>query len=118
MTKAETIKKGLKCHVVGCEDGFGCEECRFDNPYHDPEDIMADALALIEELEKRVPKWISVGERTPKKDDRVLYISIGRGQIYVGAYKGSGSRGAHYFSHSNRLDTALYWMPLPEGPEV
>ena len=55
MKTSEEIKRGLRCHAVqwtddGCPSKEGCERCPLENDYHDPDELMADALALIEEL--------------------------------------------------------------------
>ena len=74
MKTPEEIKAGLRCHAVQWHAGEcpdhepGCKGCPYENDYHDPDELMADALELIEELEKKVPKWISVKERLPEED--------------------------------------------------
>ena len=76
--------------------------------------VMKDAADAIEELLAKVPKWISVEERLPKKDEIVI--------VY---YSWIGQSGTEYKEVSlatleemrycgNKL---LGWMPLPEPPK-
>lgn len=122
MKKPEEIKKGLKCHSVqwhddGCPTKLGCEKCPLDNDYHDPDELMADALELIEELQAKIPQWIDIRERSPEKYQRVLFITISHKRVCVGGYHGEGQKGGHYFLAGNRLETAKWWMPVPEMPK-
>lgn len=126
MRKPEEIKKGLKCYSNGdCEPGLDCEQCPLDNPYHDPEDVMRDALELIEALEARVPAWISVKERLPENcDEMVLVIANGRPNKNIefhDAYQlAIYAEGEGWiidgFEEWEGADVK-WWMPLPELPK-
>lgn len=81
MKTSDVIKAGLRCHAAhwndeDCPTKEGYEHCPLENGYHDPDELMADALEQIEELEKKVPQWISVKERLPEaSQDRVLVLT-------------------------------------------
>lgn len=61
--------------------------------------------------------WISVKDRVPERYERVLYIDRHRKRVCVGSYHGVTARGTHYFMGGNRMESALWWMPLPEMPK-
>lgn len=74
-----------------------------------------DALALIQQLEAQVPKWISVEDGIPRAYETVIVFATGTdGCWYMNTAYHDGARWRGYGS---RLDTVLYWMPLPEPPE-
>ncbi len=64
------------------------------------------------------PNWISTNERLPKPYERVLFIVKQSQKVCVGTYRSDGANGAHYFMYGNRLESSLWWMPLPELPNV
>lgn len=123
MKTPKEIKAGLRCHAVQWHAGEcpdhepGCKGCPYENDYHDPDEVMADALELIEELQAKIPQWIDIKKRSPEMHQRVLFISTGHERVCVGNYHGEGKKGGHYFLTSNRLETAKWWMPTPELPE-
>ena len=80
--------------------------------------LAADALAYIQQLEAKVPQWISVKDALPEYGKRVMFITKERRLICVGPYRGAGVHGAQYFLNGNRIETAMWWMPLPPAPEV
>lgn len=74
MKTPEEIKKGLEvCRADECHGQH--TSC----PYVDDElcmmHICGDALALIEHLDAKVPKWISVEERMPEHGTDVLVLT-------------------------------------------
>lgn len=115
MKTSEEIKKGLEhCgHAISC----------FDCPYFDGDDceeaLEDDALALIQQLEAQVPKWISVKERLPEKSGYYL--------CWMPKYETTDV--LHYSAKHmafNAFDTtyipesalpATHWMSLPEPPK-
>lgn len=120
MKTPEEIKAGLRCHTVQWHAGEcpdhepGCKGCPYENDYHDPDELMADALELIEELEKKVPKWISVEERLPDNDDYYLtYTTEYTCEVY--RYDGDGEWVTAWDDTANHDIT--HWMPLPVPPE-
>lgn len=121
MNTPENIKAGLRCHAVQwnigeCPDHEpGCKGCPYENDYHDPDELMADALELIEELEKKVPQWISVKERLPRTDEYVL-VFTNQGSYRTGSFRYVGSRGAAWFKCGKSCIPCAHWMPMPELP--
>lgn len=114
MKSPDEIKKGLECCITD-----NCNEC----PYRPLYDVWGcklaraqDALALIQQLEARIPRWISVEERLPRRYERVLvatgfadeseqdvevaYLAIDRWRSPYGPLYGK----------------VAHWMPLPEPP--
>lgn len=61
--------------------------------------------------------WISVKDTLPEYGKRVLFLAKERQLICVGPYRGAGAHGAQYFFNSNRIETAVWWMPLPKPPK-
>lgn len=116
MKTPDEIKKMLKkcpnadCSL--CQSRFHC-------------DLEAEALEYIQQLEEKVPKWISVEERLPEKlnDNNQMYITeevIGfDGECaYIGQYKVYKYDGHLTFFDGNYFrDDITHWMPMPEPPK-
>ena len=108
----DETKKGLEC----CSKGLTWDEtCGTGCPYEGmgygecSTALSADAIALIQQLEAQVPKWISVEERLPEKHHVVL-VYLRFGMIDTGVHNG--------FKWWNDLGIAnnenvTHWMPLP-----
>ena len=106
----DEIKKGLAC----CADASpgACGRCPYVN---DCEDFGAcklprDALAYINQLEARVPKWISVKDRLPESYETVIISREDCHEACIGwLIDGSWSvpKGVH----------VTHWMQLPELPK-
>lgn len=111
----EENKRGLAlCKVDEC---FGERE---DCPYAgDPALCVAkmcdDVLAYIQQLEQRVPRWISVEERLPEDDSHYLVWAHDNGAEEVALYYGDGEWLTDDLENITRVVT--HWMPLPEPPE-
>ena len=118
MKTPDEIKKGLEC----CNTYNGCQSCPYDDEVEKGwvccVQRNADALAYIQQLEVKVPQWISVKDALPEYGKRVMFITKERRLICVGPYRGAGVHGAQYFLNGNRIETAMWWMPLPPAPEV
>lgn len=90
-------------------------------------DVAQDALDLIEQIEARVPHWISV-EQPPKKDGRYLALfeddQIADIDFYADEEGGFGWWKEYFdISTMSVVDsewqpciTVAYWMPRPELP--
>ena len=112
MKTPEAIKKGLACCAEASPGA--CDHCPYVN---DCEDFGAcklprDALAYINQIESRVPKWISVKDRLPEDDGEVLILVNGR-RVYLGYYKNRECL-------NNILvegEIVTHWMPIPETPK-
>lgn len=87
--------------------------CKDDCPYKegcDGEQIMVDALALIQQLEAQVPRWISVEERLPEPN--TVVIVGGNGKVTSGIYHGTYG----LWTTHDEIDFDC-WMPLPQPPK-
>lgn len=114
MKTPEEIKKGMECcEIVTCPD----KKC----PYYAsniPCDVQVqkDALALIQQLEAQVPKWISVEDGLPEEPCAVIAVLTYGNAVCVAWYcsgwfeTGSGLR----FRAGKGI---THWMPLPEPPK-
>ena len=133
MKTPDEIKKGLECCAASSEDCTMNTAC----PYHGGESGMlcmtvmsADALAYIQQLEAKVPKWIGVEERLPSgfdyfddgtaepaeyivkvKNAEVATIAMFDGKEWIPAQY-NGITEDRWFASS-----VTHWMPLPEPPE-
>ena len=112
----EEIKRNLsylvRCEICPQNHEYGCDyekrtkECQTTD----------DALALIEHLEAKQPKWISVKERLPEDDLEVM--------VYTDRYGGRQELAyyvrrveAWYQNCSLLIPNVTHWMPKPEPPE-
>ena len=115
MKTPDEIKKGLEC----CHDAVKCEQCPYqpecDLPFGDI--VEADALALIQQLEAQVPKWVSVKERLPEKTiTACLTYADGRAQVADWTHDKWGWD--WWFYVDGEYDPEItHWMPLPEQPK-
>ena len=78
------------------------------------EQLFADALAYIQQLEAAQPKWISVEERLPDEIARVL--------VYIDGYYTVSELhnlwGGMVWDYMGIDGRPTHWMPLPEPPKV
>lgn len=120
----EEIKRNLS-HLVRCEicpqnHEYGCD---YENRTKECQTV-DDALAYIEHLEARQPKWISVKERLPERYTPVLilvkrmpdnpnssYICL------IGVYEGDYWMKDSGYYYDDIDGEAVCWMPLPEPPK-
>ena len=121
----EEIKQELQWLAYGCpESEPECDECIHAKICSSltERDAPCKALALIEHLEAKVPKWISVEERLPEtyEDGSADIVLVTDGQfIHMAAY----SNEKWYFAECGEMKEPMFykvthWMPLPEPPEV
>lgn len=75
MKTPDEIKKGLECCILETDDTSLVDHCKAC-PYQPTglcfRTLLKDTLAYIQQLEAQVPKWISVEERLPKRNQRVV----------------------------------------------
>lgn len=114
MRSPEEIKKGLACCAKSSLEA--CEHCPYRKGCDSFEacNLYRDALAYINQLEARVPKWISVKDRLPEDDDDVLILSNER-IIFVGCYK--NGQWISYSLYAIYANVVTHWMPIPEIPK-
>ena len=140
MKTSEEIKKGLECCFNQENKDFVCDECPYDSAGSTCGDLFGDALALIQQLEAQVPRWISVEERLPEGEDPVLILvketehyglHKEKSKVYYCQYLAYWDDEEWYTTWCNGCrkitDTAnepnaddyevTHWMPLPEGPK-
>lgn len=86
-------------------------------------DIMVRQTSYIEELQKKIPRWIPVTERLPEKNQIVVVVQHGKTWDY-GRFRGLAYLGGNIHKwnwENNTTKTVDYWMPkqsaLPEPPE-
>lgn len=77
MKKPDEIKKGMECCDFDHWQGRKCEQCPYMNADDEwcksMDEIRNDTLALIQQLEAQVPKWISV-ENPPKEAGEYIVL--------------------------------------------
>jgi len=70
----------------------------------------------MEEFQEQLPQWISVSERMPAVDERVLIYHAAAEWVSIGNRRPTGD--CHWVSDAfAELDDPTHWMPLPEPPE-
>ena len=111
----DEIKSGLKCCTIPL-----CAVCPYDGEESCIEKNNEDALTYIQQLEAKVPRWISVEERLP--ETRGTYIAH-----IVHRYNKADSYSRMCIEYFDTEDMwtflhdvyeVTHWMPLPEPPEV
>lgn len=128
MKKPEEIKKGLECCARASEEA--CKHCPYCNDCDIFEacNLYRDALAYINQLEARVPEWISVKDRLPDPSTYVLALtapgalSVGQNVIVADyIHPKSEDHGVFVIAYTNYDDKDIvpvtHWMPLTEPPK-
>ena len=83
--------------------------------------LIYDAADAIEELEKYIPRWVSVTERLPDNiDEEVLvcnerYGKDGTGFATIAVYNGNGW--LECWERKQYLACITHWMQLPAPPK-
>lgn len=105
----EEIKKAL----APCKNK-ACEWCEMEYSC----EVEEDALAYIEQLEARIPKWISVEERLPPNFVSVIAHMTDAGEFppVQEAYSICGGR-IFFFPVLREHHLVDYWMEMPEFPK-
>lgn len=118
MKTPEEIKKGIECCLCDLLERR-CEECPYANGGCETttceRELGADALALIRQLEAKVPKWISVEEQPPV--GRVLAINdrgvMAIGEVYLRLNCGKPVYVCDEWDSGIAIIHVTHWMPLP-----
>ena len=118
MRTPDKIKKGLECcGQVG--------RCMHGCPYYISHNVPSctlhksrDALALIQQLEEQVPRWISVEERLPEEGVRSVCLIYADGYTCVAEWSHDRRGDDWWFYVSGEYDPEVtHWMPLPQPPK-
>lgn len=110
MKTPEQIKFGLLCLWTDSS----CNNCAYYE-HGCVDNVQKDALQYIEQLEAKIPKWISVKERLP--DVKTPVLTLGRkGSIGIGFITVPDAHidGNTYFYPRYGDYRPTHWMPLPE----
>lgn len=141
MKTPDEIKMGLECCFNEDNLDFVCGECPYDEACSECGNLFGDALNYIQQLEAKVPKWISVNDDMPTGEDPVLILvketehyglQKEKRKVYYCQYMAYWDGDEWFTTWCNGCrkisDTAkepyaddyevTHWMPLPEPPEV
>jgi hypothetical protein len=112
MQRIEDVKKGLACHALCRNRLLACSDCAYHGPGLPPcgKAVHEDAIAMLEQLQAQVPKWISVGERLPEQYATVIIWRDDCKNASIG-WLISG-----YWSVPKGV-RVTHWMPMPEPPK-
>ena len=83
------------------------------------EGVEADVKQIFSEIPAvdAGPKWISVEDRLPERNKRVL-VAFKSGMVTTSMRTLEQHTGVFGFLFEGDYGTATHWMPLPEPPEV
>ena len=118
MKSPEEVKKALSCCAKASLEE--CDHCPYgsDCDIFEACNLYRDALAYINRLEARVPKWISVEERLPEDQRSVLTVN-GHGEIRImGLWSKCDDKWT--WVHNDRMmhyNDITHWMLLPGIPK-
>lgn len=118
MKTPEDVKKGLECCMKASEEA--CEHCPYSKGCERFEagNLYRDALAYINQLEARAPKWISVKDRMPEIGTVVLgyakHNPFSAYEVMLVRNLGNGFEMIRYQEYAARI---THWMPMPEPPK-
>ena len=80
-------------------------------------DAVWDALDYIQELEAKVPKWVSVKDRLPEHV-RGNYLILLSGEIYAAKWEYDEWNEKYAFRINCQIvPNVTHWMKVPEPPE-
>lgn len=96
-------------YVAFRNKGKGEEKCVLE---------LLDAADTIEALEAAQSKWISVEERLPNVDEKVMVCGMKNG-MQVGAFRGLSCPGNNrkWSWKKNTILEVTHWMSLPTSPK-
>lgn len=108
----DEIKKGLdECTRLG-----GCAACPYfvdHTMVQCTPKLAADALAYIQQLEAKVPRWISVDDRLPQDFVSVLAHMTDAGE-FPDVREAYAVCGMFFFPALHEHHPVDYWMEMPE----
>jgi hypothetical protein len=84
------------------------------------EQRVSELLDEVDELESKIPRWISVEERLPEDEDRELTSVLGWNGVSARevVFAPRERSGSQWSSAAGGHEFITHWMPLPEPPEV
>lgn len=111
----------IKQALAGCKPGRCAPDCPYGDRIGCVQELHRDALAMIQQLEAQVPKWIGVEERLPERAvlaacfDPEMYCY---GEYIIG-YVARTDDSEFVIAENDHeiLDGVTHWMPLPEPPK-
>lgn len=132
MKTPDEIKKrlrwcgGIAQIIKGCSGG--CPYYVSNDDGCQQEDLTADALAYIQQLEAHVPKWISVKERLPEQhmQNCLCWCVFENGPpengfAHVATWYSHGDNGyvngPHFSDEGYCGMHVTHWMTIPEAPK-
>ena len=122
MTEKEIVQALRYCSDL---NPATCNQCKYLEEEHCVSELTGTAAALIGHLlvenaalREKVPQWISVRDRLPKPETRVIATDgVTAGEAYMeqsGEWK-RYDRPLRWFTVTER--DATHWMPFPEAPK-
>ena len=117
MKTPEEIKKGLEC----CANA-DCKACPYNSVgisiFECIDALVCDTNAYINQLEARVPKWISVKDSLPEIGTVVLgyakHNPFSAYEVMLVRNLGNGFEMIRYHEYTSSI---THWMPMPEPPK-
>ena len=111
----EETKKGLECCYSAVEPMMRCEQCPYYGSIVCKMHLHADSIDIIQQLEAKVPRWISVEERLPEPD---VFVLVGY-KRYDHVFEGCYLEDEKYWCDReySYIAPPSHWMPLPEPPK-
>lgn len=121
----EEIKKGLECCFSG---RIGrCEGCPYRGLSFCNTIMGTNAVSLVRQLEAQVPKWISVDDRLPDRNEKVVVTDGKRTWDYgefnglAFCFRGDNPNPRLWNWKKHTVRNVEWWMPkktaLPEPPK-
>lgn len=114
----------LACMGCGREHDCGIHGCRIVREAADVIEKLTDRCARYAEeiaVAQERTRWVPVEERLPEDRNNVLVVAyrLERWGFYMGWYAPERAEWSVHVGIRDRSDVAVvYWMPLPELPEV
>ena len=117
MKTPEEMKKGLAyCMNRDCAG----VKCPYYNAVSCNTEKIRDALVYIQDLESRVPRWISVEERLPERGITKCSACVKCGDGLKRVVCASNNAELKLWTgwHGEKIENEItHWMPLPEPPK-
>lgn len=109
MSKLTDILEAIplcEAYMDGVDDG--CNTCPYIGRC---KDLVPDTIKMLEDLAKRVPRWISVEERYPEHRKLVLFGYAKQKFVSIGYFDEECAEWCD--TEDNEVVRPTHWMPLP-----